>query len=196
VAEQGSGAQEGAQVDRDVSKLRMIAAAAAVILVIMLAEGVIIYTLLRKGKAQTPGQRKYATMSEEGSGRENDLRAPSVEVNDIVSSVRVDTSGNKLRNMIVSLSIKLGRDQRAPEAVLDVRDLQKNYLPRIEDFVPEFRHMLLERISKKNYADLQKMSSWDEMLDELKSRCNERLEKQYGLKPRIAAIYVQTLSFD
>ena len=165
-----------------------------VVVVVMLAEGVIVYTLLKKGPAQTPDQKvgKAGTMGQMG---EPDLRAPSVEVKDVITSVRVDASGNKLKNMIVSLNLKLGRNQLNPESELDVADLENNYVPRVKDFVPEFRHMLLERISKRNYAQLQQMDAWREMLDKLKAESNKKLQ-QYGLEPRIKDIYVQTLSFD
>jgi len=101
-----------------------------------------------------------------------------------------------MRNLVVSVSIRLGRDQSSPEDHLNLKLLEKQYLPNIEKFVPEFKHMLLEEISRRDYAKLQDPAERQKMLDELRMKCNDRLNKQYGLEPRIAGIYIQTFCFD
>ena len=192
MAEQAQDEQGEAQEAR-ASRMGMLLSLVAVVVVVMLVEGVIMFVFFKKPtpRTETP---VAGVFQDEGKKGENDLMAPSILVKDIITSVRVDTSGNKLRNMIITLSIKLGRNQETPEGELDVGLLEK-YKPKVEEFIPQFKHMLLEELSTHDYGELQRMSAWTEILDELKNESNKKLQ-EYGLEPRIANIYVQTMSFD
>ncbi len=167
-----------------------------VILVVMIVEAVVVVTVMRGTSTSTGTSGTTATGAEDGDKGQNDLKAPSIEVKNVITSIRVDTAGNKLKNLVVSVSIKLGRDQDHPEAILDTETLESEYLPLVQNFIPEFKHILLSELSSRQYAELQDPDVRQRIIEKMIKTSNDRLKNKYKMDPRIADIYFLTFTFD
>ncbi len=168
-----------------------------IMLVAMAVEAIVLVILLKPEpialakQVQTGKEAPKLTMAE--------LLAPSVIVPEVVVSVPVKESGEggmELMTAVVSVSIKLGKAEGRSDEELDVRYLEKVYVPMLEKYLPEFRHKLIMALGPPmTYTELRARDTQNKILDDLKRELNEGL-RDYGLAPRVRQVLWNSFHFD
>ncbi len=125
-----------------------------------------------------------------------ELLAPAVIVPEIVVSVPVKEGGSELMTAVVSVSIKLGKAVGRSDEELDVKYLEKVYVPMLEKYLPEFRHKLIMALGPPmTYTELRARDTQNKILDDLKKELNDGL-RDYGLVPRVRQVLWNSFHFD
>jgi hypothetical protein len=106
------------------------------------------------------------------------LDIPVLEVGDISLSVPLDTSGSRRKALNVGVVVRF----EPPEGQQpNPRLLQKEFVPRVINLRAEFRHIIIEEMSTKDYTKLSDAEVRTRLLKTFKARFDDEL-KEYGLK--------------
>lgn len=165
-----------------------------IMLVAMAVEAIVLVILLKPEpialakQVQTGKEAPKLTTAE--------LLAPTVIVPEIVVSVPAKEGGSELMTAVVSISIKLGKAEGRSDEELDVRYLEKVYVPMLEHYLPEFRHKLIMALGPPmTYTELRARDTQNKILDDLKRELNDGL-RDYGLEPRVRQLLWNSFHFD
>ncbi|MHC5057329.1 MAG: flagellar basal body-associated FliL family protein [Planctomycetota bacterium] len=165
------------------------------VMLLMAAEGVVLYVLLRKpapiGMVK-PDRTDGAVV--EGSSAE--LMAPTVELPEpVIVSVPIRQGGTELSTCVLSVSIRIGKEKGRDDEVVDVVDLERSYVPKVKALLPFVRDYLIRRASGSTVQDLRDTDTQDKMLGELAAELNKKL-KSHGAEQRISAVLRKSFHFD
>lgn len=162
-----------------------------ILLLVMAVEAVIIILIMMRPSggpsASLGGETSAVNVS--ASRPMGELMAPSVDVENIITTVRVDDAGSRIRTLMMSISLKIGRVvQGGAEESLDLKYLEEEYRPRVERLVPKIKDMLIQEASSRTYSELLDLSVKQQILENVKRRVNQTLT-EHGVKPRIIEVY-------
>ena len=163
-----------------------------IMLLAMGVEAVVLYFILKPA----PIALKDVRPGEDGQARTSvELLTPTVTLPQVVVSVEAKQGGTEMRTAIMGVAIKLGKIEGRDEEELDLRYLEKSYVPRVEALLPKLRHELIIRASAKSFNDLRRTEIQYKLLDDLKNVMNQTL-RDYGIEPRITELYWDAFHFD
>ncbi len=164
-----------------------------IMLVAMGVEAVVLVILLKPEPIALATQVKTGEKVPELSTAE--LLAPTVMVPEVVASPPVKEGGTELMTLVVSVGIKLGKAEGQSDEELDIRYLEKAYVPKLEAYLPEFRHELIMALNSSTYAELRGRDTQMKILEDLKKKMNDAL-RDYGVEPRVRQLYWNSFHFD
>jgi flagellar basal body-associated protein FliL len=105
------------------------------------------------------------------------LDIPVLEVKDIPLSVPLVASGAQRKPLTVGVVIRFA----PPEGEkADVKKLQKEFIPRVQTLQAEFRHIVIQQMNSKDYANLSNAEQRNQLLKNFRNGFQEKL-RQYGL---------------
>ncbi len=170
------------------------AAIAFGVLLLMAAEGVVLYVLLRK--PAPIGMVKPDRTDASAVGRSSaELMAPTVVLTEpVIVSVEERRGGaTELRTAVLSVAIRIGKVQGREDEVLDVADLERTFVPKVKALLPWVRNYLIGAASGTTVQDLGDRK--DKIASDLKVKLNERLEN-HGAPKRVAEVLWNKFYFD
>lgn len=159
----------------------------------MAAEAVVLYVLLKPSPIALVAQPKRGEAAPVRTVAE--LMAPTVVIPEVVASVPVREGGTELRTVVLSVAVKLGKAEGRSEEALDIKYLQKEYVPKINALIPLFRHELVTMASSRSFFELRRPETQTKMLEDLKKKMNDAL-RMHGVEPRVAELYWNSFHFD
>jgi len=154
-----------------------------VVVVVLVAWTILLFVLLRR-----PDRKVSTTDGDAHAGAISDPRWLDVEtvaLEQVRAPVRVDESGMRVRIMLVECVVRLG--PRYPEEAPDVKDLNKNYVPRVARLEPEFREHISKMVSARDYMRIQKTDVQTQLRESMVGEFNNILA-DHGLERRIASV--------
>lgn len=172
------------------------AAIAFGVLLLMAAEGVVLYVLLRK--PAPIGMVKPDRTDTSTVGRSSaELMAPTVMMPEpVVVSVKERQGGAaELRTAVLSVAIRIGKVEGRDDEVLDVADLEKSFVPKIKALLPWVRNRLIAEASDTTVQDLNSPQKRDAILRKLKDGLNQELEN-HGEQKRVSEVLWNDFHFD
>jgi flagellar basal body-associated protein FliL len=105
------------------------------------------------------------------------LDIPTLEIKDIPLSVPLVESGAQRKSLTVGIVIRFA----PPEGKeVDVKALQKTFIPRVSSLSSEFRHTVIEQMNSKSYSKLSNQEVKNQLLKTFRQAFQESLKK-YGL---------------
>jgi hypothetical protein len=172
------------------------AAIAFGVLLLMAAEGVVLYVLLRK--PAPIGMVKPDRTDASSVGRSSaELMAPTVKLSEpVIVSVQERQGGaTELRTAVLSVAIRIGKAEGREDEVLDLANLEKVFVPKVEALLPWVRDRLITEASGKTVQDLSSPQTRETILQKLKSDLNKELES-HGEQKRISEVLWDEFYFD
>lgn len=168
-----------------------------VLLTVMLVEGFIIVWVLRRPGAIGAGALEAEAAAAVAITRPSDeLMAPCVTIEGFPTSVRVDEAGTRTRTLVIGVALKIGREVGGKtEKSLDLRYLETEYKPKVEQLIPQIKDLLVRETSSRTYGELLDLAVRQQIVESVKRRTNETL-KAYGVEPRIVDVYLYQFHFD
>ena len=174
---------------------------AAVVIVVAVVEALVLAVVLRRNPAAAAAPpRPVASEFPEGQ-----LHAPAVPLGDVFLAFPVDPTGEHVRRLVISVYLKLGRevgkDGRPKDERIDLDYLTNVYLPKLKELLPkareELRMVVTEHVesAEGGFLDLHKPQSQKEIMEALRKRVNEELER-YGVEPRVAEVWCEQFTFE
>ena len=164
-----------------------------IMLVAMGVEAVVLVILLKPEPIALATQVKTGEKASELTTAE--LLAPTVIVPEVVASPPVKEGGTELMTLVVSVGIKLGKAEGQSDEEIDIRYLEKAYVPKLEAYLPEFRHELIMALNSSTYTELRGRDTQMKILENLKKKMNDAL-RDYGVEPRVRQLYWNSFHFD
>jgi hypothetical protein len=170
------------------------AAIAFGVLLLMAAEGVVLYVFLRK-PAPIGMVKPDRTDASEVGRSSAELLAPIVKLSEpVIVSVEERRGGaTELRTAVLSVTIKIGKVEGREDEVLDVADLERNFVPKVKALLPWVRNELIRVASGTTVQDLANKKV--KIASDLKTKLNDRLEN-HGAPKRIAEVLWDDFYFD
>jgi len=159
----------------------------------MAAEAVALYVLLKPSPIPVVTQATRGEAAPTHTAAE--LMAPTVIIPEVVASVPVREGGTELRTAVLSVAVKLGKAEGRSEEDLDLRYLEKEYVPKVQALVPAFRHELVTMASSRSFFELRRPETQAKMLDDLRKKMNDAL-RAHGIEPRVRELYWNSFHFD
>ncbi len=149
-------------------KPAMIIGAVAVV-----AIGAVVLTIVLSGGTKPPiisGARRRVHDSDW-------LDIPTLHVKDIPLSVPLVASGAQRKSLTCGVVIRFS----PPEGEkVDVKAMQKTFIPRVTSLSSEFRHIVIEQMNSKDYSKLSNQEVKNQLLKTFRQAFQEKL-KDYGL---------------
>ena len=172
-----------------------VAAIAFGVLLLMAAEGVVLYVLLRKPAPIGMVKPERTDASAVGSSSA-ELMGPTVELPEpVIVSVPERQGGSELSTCVLSVAIRIGKAKGRDDEVVDVGDLEKTYVPKVKALLPFVRDYLITAASSRTVQDLRERATQDKILSDLEAKLNEKL-KSHGAEQRISKVFRKSFHFD
>lgn len=180
--------EENAAEDRTLARLgaggRTFSPTSLMIFAVVLAAWTVaLVVFLRSPKRRPPVAEGGASTRAASDPRWLDVA--TMPISPVHVPVRVDEAGMRVRNVLAECEIRLG--PRYPEESPDVKDLNKYYVPRLENLEPEFREFIANQLTTRTYADIQKSDVRNQIRQGMVGEFNNILT-QNGLEPRIHSV--------
>ncbi len=165
------------------------------ILLLMAAEGVVLYVLLRK-PAPIGMVKPDRTDGSAVEGSYAELMAPTVELPEpVIVSVPERQGGTELSTCVFSVSIRIGKVKGRDDEVVDVAELERSYVPKVKALLPFVRDYLITAASSRTVQDLRERDTQDKILRDLETKLNEKL-KDHGAEQRVSKVLRKSFHFD
>ena len=104
------------------------------------------------------------------------LDIPTLEVATIDLSIPLEESGAQRKSLRVGVEIRF---VPADEGV-DIKTIQKEFIPRVTNLEPEFRDIIIKEMSTKDYGALDNSERKEQMLKNFREDFNSVL-RSYGM---------------
>ena len=169
-----------------------------ILVLLMAVEAVIIIIIVMRPKNReiTPAGGDAAGITVSASRPAGELMAPSVNIENVITTVRVDEAGSRIRTLVMSVSLKIGRVvQGGTEESLDLKYLEEEYKTKVEHLIPKIKDMLILEASSRTYSELLDLSVKQQILENVKRRVNQTLI-EHGVEPRIIDVYWMAFNFN
>jgi hypothetical protein len=155
-----------AAVRRGPARIPPVAVAVTVV-VLCLVTGVLVFLLTgsRRQRIMTEGNRP--TYQSEW------LDIPVMEIKDIALSVPLEASGAQRKQLTVGVAVRFAPAEGRSWSGGLPRDVAR----RLGNLRPEFRHIVIGEISSRTYAQLSGTEGLNQVLQELRRRFEERIQK-------------------
>jgi len=166
------------------------------VLLLMAAEGVVLYVLLRK-PAPIGMVKPDRTDTSTAGNSAAELMAPTVKLSEpVIVSVEEKQGGpTELRTAVLSVAIRIGKAEGREDEVLDVADLEKSFVPKVKALLPWVRDRLIAKASGKTVQDLNTSQTRATILGGLKKEINGKLES-HGEPKRVTEVLWDEFYFD
>ncbi len=176
---------------------------AAVVIVVAVVEALVLSVALRQNPAASAAPPKPAG----SKAPEEELRAPAVPLGDVFMAFPVDTTGEQVRRLVVSVHLKLGREvgedgqPKDENEKLDLGYLTSVYLPKVKELLPKAREELrmivagLRESREIDFLDLYKPRNQVKIMKTLRNRVNAKLA-DYGVEPRVVEVWCEQFTFE
>ena len=164
-----------------------------IMILAMVAEAVILFVLLKPSPIAVVTELRPGEAAAQHTAAE--LLAPTVTMPEVVVSVPVRQGGTELRTAVLSVAIKIGKAEGRSEEDLNLKYLEKVYVPKIEALLPQLRHELIEMASVRSFEELRSRDTQEKILETLKKKLNEALG-MHGVERRVRKLYWNTFHFD
>lgn len=162
-----------------------------IMLLAMGVEAVVLYILLKPSPiAGVAGGRPGEVVPAHSAA---ELMAPTVTIPEVIVSIPVRDVGTELRTAVLSVTLRLGKAEGRADEELDLKYLEKVYVPKVKALIPELRHEIIMQAQASTFSDLRRREA--KILEALKAKMNELL-KSYGVEPRVQEIFWSTFHFD
>lgn len=126
---------------------------------------------------QPPQQKRYVSTGEKPTYSSEVLELPVLSVDDIVLSIPLEEAGAQHKTLRVSVTVRFA----PPEGEkLDMKKLGKEFVPRVMKLEPEFRHLIIQELNKRDYGNLYNPEAQALLLKTFAKDFNQVLQ-QWGL---------------
>ncbi len=105
------------------------------------------------------------------------LDIPPVEMKDVLLSISLMPGSPQRKQLTVDVVVRFA----PPEGeTADIKELEKEFVPRVNRLKPEFRHIIIDRMSARDYGQLSSSEIKNQLLKTFKLEFNKKL-KRYDL---------------
>ena len=168
----------------------------SILAIVMVVEALIIIIVMSKPKSEAVSTPEATAPVITEVRPVSELLAPTIDVPNVITSVRVDESGSRLKTLIMGITLKIGRVvEGKEEKSVDLKYLEKEYKPKVVSLIPVIKNLLIREATSRTYAELLDPAVQQQILEDVRRKVNETL-KEYGVEPRIVGVYWTVFHFN